>query len=119
MDQVLFTESRHALHALHSLTLRPCFSRCEGTEHKNHGRFSSNGFGATCRLSTGNDCIALKKQKILDLINFRQQQERENATFFHSVRTVKKANLTVLPAGLWILAPFTPHSPLTLYFRLA
>jgi len=51
-------------------------------------------------------------------LNFRQQ-ESENATFFHSVRTVKKAKLTVLPAGLWILAPFMPRSPLTLYFRLA
>jgi len=71
-------------------------------------------FGAKYRLPIEKRRI----QKTKHFLNFRQQ-ESENATFFHSVRTVKKAKLTVLPAGLWILAPFMPRSPLTLYFRLA
>ena len=58
------------------------FSRCDGSEHKNVGRFSSDGFGATYRLSRGTDCVVFKKQNIFHLINFRQQQERENAPFF-------------------------------------
>ena len=58
------------------------FNRCDGSEHKNICRFLSNGFGDTCGLFRGINCIVLKKQSILDLLKSRQQQERENATFF-------------------------------------
>jgi len=57
------------------------FRRCDGSEHKKVGRLSSDGFGATYRLLRGTDCLVFKKQNIFHLMNFRQQQERENTTF--------------------------------------
>ena len=83
-DRLLWRKCGNAFPPLnpYAVLIKLPFRRCDVSEHKNVGRFSSNGFGATYRLPKGTDCVVFKKQNIFHLMNFRQQQERENATFF-------------------------------------